>query len=380
MIKETKKNTTISSKKNIKKQRSKKIKNKTKLKEIDNYNIGHKSNKKLTMVIILLFGTLLIFSTYAWFSTNLNVKIKTFNMVVSRSSDLTLSLDGVNFDRSIEISKDVVYENLGKLYPNYNTQWPSNGLIPVSSIGITNPNSYQFDIYQSAGVLYNKYSKNKKGFLYTIKAAENEPREYNYYLAFDVFIKNQTGSPVPDNLYLDPSTSISIVDEVSEEMQGLINSFRIGLVKVGSVGINSSVNEIQNISCNNNCRSLIYEPNRIKHSQLSIERAKKYGINLVDGEEFPTYAYKKEGGPIYVENSISGSQNLDLEYFLLQETFSEDNLNQPLFTIPDGITKVRIYLWIEGQDIDSLETYSEGTEIEINLDFSKDVAGYNAFN
>ncbi len=336
-------------------------------------------NPRITIALIFIFGVLLIFSSYAWFSTNLNIKIKTFNMVVSKNSDITISFDGINFDRSIEITKKEVYENLGELYPNYLTQWPSNGLIPVSSPGITNSNSHFFDFYETNGVLYYRREKDR-GFVTTEKNDESKPREYNYYLAFDIFIKNDTGSPASDNLYFETTSKIYAPDENDEEMQGLVNSFRVGIVKVGSVGLNASVDDIQNIKCNNDCKSVIYEPNSKFHTPLSIERAKKYGVDLVDGNKFPTYAYIKEGGPIYVENSISGSSRIDREFFIPQETITDDDLDKPIFTIPNGITKARVYVWIEGQDIDSLETNSKGTEVEITIDFVKDVEGWTSFD
>ena len=336
-----------------------------------------KINKNLTKLIIFVFGILLIFSSYAWFSTNLNVKIKTFNMIVAKNSDLTISFDGVNFDRSIELSKEVIYDNLANTYPNHLSQWPENGLIPVSSPGITNSNTAIFDMYETNGVLYQRKAKDK-GFLWTKLSDQSKPREFNYYLAFDVFIKNETGSPISDNLYFDNTTQIVASGEVSEEMEGLLNSFRIGIVKIGSVGLDASVSEIQNISCNNACESVIYEPNSRVHTDLSIERASKYGVNLVSGAEFPTYAYKKAGGPIFVENSVSGSANLDYEYFVLQKTIDDYELDEPLFQIPNGITKARIYVWIEGQDIDSLETNSDGTAVEISINFVKDTEGYTA--
>lgn len=343
--------------------------------------ITKKINSKLTKVLIVIFGLLLVFSTYAWFSTNLNVKIKTFKMVVTKNSDLSISFDGIDFDHSLEISKETIIDNLARTYPNNLSQWAANGFIPVSSPGITDRSSSLFDMYYTSGVLYPRRDRERKhGFVNTTKSNEEAPREYNYYLAFDVFVKNESGSPVDDNLYLESSTFINGVENISEEMQGLVNSFRIGIVKVGSVDLKASVNQIQGISCNNNCESIIFEPNSKNHTSLSIEKAKKFNVKLVDGIEFPTYAYKKEGGPVYIANSVSGSPNLDPEYFDIQETIDEDDFQSPLFGIPNGITKMRIYVWIEGQDIDSLETDSEGAEVEIGIDFVKDVAGYQAFN
>ena len=88
----------------------------------------------------------------------------------------------------------------------------------------------------------------------------------------------------------------------------------------------------------------------------------------------------KEGGPIYVKDNISGSPNLDLNYFRLQNTIHEEDFDRPLFEVPDGITKARIYLWVEGQDIDSLETDSEGADLYIDINFVKDRVGYETFN
>ena len=336
-----------------------------------------KSVIKHTKILIVLFALLSIVATYAWFSTNLNVKIKTFNMLIMRNTDLTISFDGITFSRSLELNREKLI-NIVNTYPAAVSQWADNGLIPVSSPGITDHNSYFFDIYQTSGVLYTR--KNKvDGFLTTVKSTENVPHTYSSFISFDLFIKNESGSPVADNLYVDGTTAILPYEEIDEQMEGLINSFRLGFVKVGSVSHNATVAEIQNIQCNNDCYSRIYEPYSQNHTGLSIERAKKYGINLINGNYFPTYAYIKEGGPLYVKNSVSGSPNIDPDFFRLQETITDTEEEESLFTIPDGITKVRIYLWIEGQDIDSLETDSTGTEIDVNIDFVKDMEGYTAF-
>ncbi len=336
---------------------------------------------KVTVVLVLLFGILFVFSTYAWFSSSLNVQIRTFNIVVDRTSGLYISLDGINFDSAVEINLDTVIRELRQTYPNHTNQWSTNGLTPVSSNGITNSNSPVFNMFQSNGVLYFKRDVNhENGFVSTEQMTENEAKEYSYYIAFDLFFQNITGSPVSDNLYLDSSSSFIMNADANEEMQGLGNSIRFGIVKIGSVDNDAPATTVQNIGCNGQCESIIYEPNSRNHTDLSIERASKYGVTLVNGERFPTYAFKRAGGPVYVKNSVSGSPNIDLNYFDLQETRTEENIEDPLFQIPDGITKTRVYLWIEGQDIDSLETESEGAELTVSINFVKDTMGYNTFD
>lgn len=339
------------------------------------HDTRRKINIKLTFILLFLFGILLIFSTYAWFSTNLNVKIKTFNMVVTKNSGLTISFDAINFDQTIEISSNMLVNELKSTYPNNLSQWATNGLIPVSSVGITNPNSYFFDMYYSSGgVLYSNRNRDR-GYIRTTLTEENQIREFNRYIAFDLFFRNETGSPIADNLYFDPSTVFTFNQDASEEMKGLLNSIRVGIVKVGSLPLDANPTDIQNLKCNNDCRSVIYEPFSENHETLSIERSRKYGINLRNGEDFPTHACIKAGGPIYMGSTVSGSPELNTEYFRLQSTMKERDLDIPLFQIPDGITKARVYLWIEGQDIDSLETDSDGADLSITLGFVKDNAG-----
>lgn len=337
-----------------------------------------KSNLKMTFLVILSFGTLFMVSSYAWFSTNLNVKVNMFQMSVRKNMGLSISLDGINFDTNVDISKEILIDELKNTYPNNTSQWSGAGLTPVSTNGIADSNQDRFDIYASSGVRY-KNMDMSKGYFKTIKTTEYERNSISNYIAFDLFFKNDSGSPVSDNLYLEKSTVIELSEEVNEEMEGLFNSIRLGFIRIGDVPLNTEPSIIQNISCNNSCTSKIYEPNHTVHNSLSIERAQKHGVSLLDGEEFPTYGCIKAGGPIWVVDAVSGSPNLDYNYFRLQETFKYEELSNPLFELPSGITKVRMYLWIEGQDIDSLETDSQGAELDVSIDFIKDTAGYDEY-
>ena len=143
-------------------------------------------------IVILLLGILFIFSSYAWFSTALNVKIKEFNMVVAKNGGLTISFDAINFDSSVELSREILIEEVAKTYPNHLNQWATNGLTPVSSNGISEENSYFFDIFATSGVKY-KNRRKENGFIYATKVVDTKPRNFNNYIAFDVFFKNEKG-------------------------------------------------------------------------------------------------------------------------------------------------------------------------------------------
>jgi hypothetical protein len=327
-----------------------------------------------------MFAVLLIVSSYAWFSTTLNVKIKTFNLLVTKNDGLSISHDAVTYGNYIEISRELLYDDLGRTYPGYRTMWNANGLVPVSTNGPSSRNSHFFDVYTTSGILYSDFVNKKNGVVTTKLYDQSVPKKYSYFLAFDVFFHNDTGSPVADNLYFDGGTGFVVNEELDEQMQGLVNSLRIGIVKVGSLPKTASPREVQNIKCNNDCEAIIFEPFSTQHAPMAIENALRNGIEVIDGEEFPTYANVKAVERKPIKDVISGSPTLDTDNFKLQNTITEDDFDRPLFTVPDGYTKARIYVWIEGQDIDSLETLSSGANVDISINFVKDTLGYDSFD
>ena len=333
-----------------------------------------KKNYNLALLITFLMGVVFLVSTYAWFYASLDVKVKFINLVVSNNSGLTISLDGINFGSSIQVSKDNLIETLKNVYPNNTSQWPMYGLRPVSTNGIKTSNDEKFNIFYATSAEY-RDDRKIDTYLSTKKMSERTINAISSFVAFDIFLKNVTGSPISDNLYLDNGTDVSIEANSTEEMQGLLNSIRVGFLRIGSVPLESSVNEIQNIKCNNGCQSIIYEPHSTEHTGLAKERASKYGINLMSGTYYPTYGMINAVRGVNIMDIVDGS---DHENFELQTTMVD--FSRSLFEVPDGITKVRVYVWLEGQDIDSLETKSTGANLSIKLNFIKDTAGYDYYN
>lgn len=342
-----------------------------------------KHKRKILFLAAFFSAVFLIVATYAWLSTALNVKIKFFRMTVASDSGLFISLDGVNFSDSVEISMDSIIMDLKSIYPNHTNQWATGGLWPVSTNGAINANSDKFDVYIGSLIRTKQFNDNGtiKRVLSTTKAVETNASPNNAFIAFDVFLKNATGSPKSDHLYIDKGTGIfyeeDVTEEIKEAMDGIMNSLRIGFVLIGSVAHESSLYDIQNVKCNNRCKSLIFEPYSTDHTENSIETAKNYGIHLIDGAYTPTYAIIDEGEYLEHTNGHFGTGiPLITSHFAVQNTITEKDFNNYIYELPNGITKLRVYVWLEGQDIDSLETYSKGAAIEIAINFMKDLAGY----
>lgn len=344
-----------------------------------------RKNTKLMFLIVLFLGVLLITSTYAWFSSSLNVKINFINMKVDTDTGLFISLDGVNWGDEVTVSSDSILYEIRENYPNHTNQWALNGLWTVSTRGIPNPNADKFDVYYGAFGKYKEGELKGQKYLRTFLIDESRPYSMNKFIAFDIFLKNASGSPRPDNIFLTENTVFTfredVTDEIRYEMSGIMNSIRLGIVRVGSTNINSMPYDLQNVKCDGNCTSYIYEPFSRDHSEKSITDAKEYGITIEEGEYYPTYAVYKEGEYLnHKSGFLNDGVGVDENYFTLQTTFFEDAFEEPLFQIPNGYLKLRVYIWLEGQDIDSLETFSKGAPINLNMEFIKDLEGYMYYN
>jgi hypothetical protein len=134
--------------------------------------------------------------------------------------------------------------------------------------------------------------------------------------------------------------------------------------------------------------------------EYSFERIEDTGITYLDIGNIPSQKYYlsyenpsahlTKFWPSTTPGMISGGTFFDAASGRMLQTGSKASPGKsyyllqraPMyqFEIPNGITKARVYVWIEGQDVDSLETDSEGAEVEIGIDFTKDTAGWDAFD
>ena len=328
----------------------------------------------LLFVITLITGVIFIYSTYAWFSASLNVVISDFKMTTESSDNIFISLDGVTWSDEVDITKNNLITVLTETYVNHNTQW-ADSLSPVSVAGLADANQQKFDIFTHKFQRINKPDYNNNDKLSFFKLDEDKVNKGSRFMAFDVFIKNVTPSPYTDNLYIDSSSRFtnSSPDKTDDSA---VNAVRLGIIFSDVTSVDSNVDTIQSLGCNGRCRDFIYEPNAYNHTEVSISDANKHGVNLVNGSYYETYGLHSEGDNVKIWSGVKNNKvAIDYNYFRLQETTTD--LNTPIFQIPKGIVKARIYVWIEGQDIDIIEHFIKDYKISVSLKFRKDHASLN---
>ena len=281
-------------------------------------------------------------------------------------------------------------------------------------------NNYQSDQTEQDGyVVFDIFIRNFSGTNYIEEL--NEADEEAIYLTTDSAVTVATaGSSAGAGSDGDSVVGVSGT--------GIENSVRVAFAQIGRViGTTTDQGVITGINCDpagngeisrkdgvtGICRTAqIWEPNDTDHVQSAINwyskscKARTSATSwegecnqLEDGKYYPTYAvraaiYSSDKVDIYDGTEYNGygfdgklaSEYVDLypnpeesPYLLYPYDYFTDSekdirgVNRPpfMYLAPHSITKVRVYIWIEGQDVDNYDFAAIGRKISVKFGFTK---------
>lgn len=320
--------------------------------------VKNKKDKKIKILYLLVFFTsmLLTTTTYAWFTTTKNVSIETFNIHVASDGGLQISSDGITWKAILEV--DDLY-NAIETYSRNTNQLPTN-MQPVSTAGMIQNGKL---IMYSGDVI----NKNNNLVLRSLKLSEKYALADDLdakFIAFDIFLKTESAK----SIYLNSNSGIN---NISDNSTGIENSFRIAFLNEGNVASDSAINLIQ--SLNNATETFIWEPNFDTHTDMAIKNAANlFDMNLksINEKQIPYYgviAEIKESDNVLLSKTYSNNYPNFLRAVTVDlATKKSFDTNKYMFEIKPGITKLRVYIWIEGQDVDCEDSASLG-DVAVNL-------------
>ena len=318
--------------------------------------IERKVDRKIFILIILIL--ILVTSTYAWFTVNRNVRIEGINVEVATSGNLEISVDAINW-KNIISTKDLM-QNIKNTYPSAVNQIPSEGLYPMSTVGnITNGNLDMFFGKVIVDPVTNNYS------LVASKEVETHG-EGGKFIAFDIFLRVQHNTIV----YLTSASGIKSTRITgANNSTGIENATRIAILNQGNGG---SAGQVQNMKNAN--RATIIEPNYDTHTAYGITNAQNiygiYGLKQSGNGALQYYGVKaniNDAVPINSkDNAYFSVVNPEIK---LASNFFNGGKQTEIVNLNAGITKLRIYIWIEGQDVDC-EDNASGAKLTVDLQFS----------
>ena len=339
-----------------------------------------KSRLSLLGLLMFLSIVLLSTSTYAWFTANRTVTINDINVKVETSGGLQISTDAVNW--KTVISNEDITTNA---YTGNTNQFPST-LTATSSALVVDANG-KMEMYTST------IGTNEAGeFTLSTAKATDTAGANGSYIAFDVFIKNESSGGTDDgSIYL--TTASDVVKKEGTDDKGLKNSARVAFV-VGGTSTDLTAAATTYIALNASASTdgtnvVLWEPNFDVHTATGADSATYYFDQatkpaLTGAGAITYYGVKAEiTDPIPLRWSLQtdeqhtnnfvaiDSANKTGATFIRTPEVNVDNGTTTLLMKKTGITKVRIYMWIEGQDVDC-ENNVTGTDITYKITLSKD--------
>jgi len=348
-----------------------------------------KFNVKHSILLLLLLAVFLILSSYAWFTSNTLVKIDTIDVSVATSSGFQISVDAVNW-KSVLAVDDIIKNNIWTTNTNHIPAGTT--MAPVSTVGDTNADG---TLKMFLGQVISDPVTGQP-VLTTNDSADASAN--TTYIAFDVFLK--TNQQV--DLNLDVSANVIGGRNSANDTKGLENAVRVGFVNEGNLDFSeyqasTGVADARALKAAN--QVIFWEPNSNSHTPQAIADAlNTYGVTLGANEVVGPYSAVKDTTPIDVYIPLSESKVSSTDYgtyfgeldatavpgqncILIQTPkptgtgatgVGDGTLpaTQPLgITLQPGVTKVRIYMWIEGQDYDC-QDFASGTNLQFNLAFT----------
>ena len=324
----------------------------------------NKKSLKYSLLLLLLLLVFLIVSTYAWFTANQTVSVSTLNVNVEAQNGLQISANGTDWKTVLQTT-DILPDQITNYDSNVN-QIPES-MQPVSTDGSVNANG-QLNLF--LGEVSETASATGENAL--VATAERDAKgTTGNYIAFDIFLKvNQQ-----TEIYLGANSGVS----ANGDDRGLQNGARVAFIDEGNTADGSELATIQALKRASAGREYvkIWEPNYDVHTAAGVANARDtYGITTTQtGGTALSYdgikAIFGTGDNVTLKTANATDKAEFFATVTPDITTTEANAtSQEFMTLQAGITKVRVYMWIEGQDVDC-ENNASGTDINFDLEITK---------
>lgn len=300
--------------------------------------------KKRTFIsaiaMLVVSAIVLTSSTFAWFSMAKRVEVETMELNITSPDGVQLSANTDAFTTMLTLS-DIKGTSTArwKAYTGNQNNFPEL-LKPSSS---TMAATKQLPVFYEGSITSDGYAR----------ASQVTSDTLGGYVAFDLFV--QVGTDMSVNW---GQTTITCDDNPD-----VLSAMRVAIVNCGTVKSKATAEEIQAVvpASATNLGVVMYEPNSSNHTEVS---------GYEDGDTVPDLyiraPYSNRIPTGNGKNIMQEAQYTGVFAGAAVKTGNEDNLS---FKAKAGINRIRVYLWMEGNDVDCANDVA-GATIGFNLVFT----------
>ena len=306
----------------------------------------------MAMVMLMLTTVALTSSTFAWFTMGNSADVEAMELRVQSIEGIEISanaetwtgyLEGEDFfgeafvdDDSYVADRYAAYEGNTNIYPS--------ALTPVSSA---------FQSADTSTGFANFYKSAIDGGATTADVSAVVQNAEAGFVAFDLFFKiaNETGAE--QVIYFDEST----FTDGSEE-QKAPSALRVAFTPLGTVETTAEPAAATALNSFTASKTVSYEVDSLTRSEDATNNGFSAGAQQTKYLSSTATGVAVSNGILDTGNTINGTAVTD-----------QSAASDKCFTLPAGITKVRVYIWMEGQDVDCVNSVA-GSSLIADLKFT----------
>lgn len=283
------------------------------------------------IAMLIVSAIVLTSSTFAWFSMSKQATVESMDLTVSSPEGIQISANASAWTANLTIdeifntddtttSRYDAYEGNANLYPA--------DLVPVSS-------AIEYSDTDTGRVNFYKATLNDAGYANVSVISQTAGNADNAGLiAFDLFFKvaNDTTVYFGTSEFKDNSAS------------DVLTSLRLGFTPLGNVPIGSTAAEAQALNAfTRGTNNIVYEVDCMNRS------ADAKSLGQTDGKIPTKYLAATSAAGQTTNGILNNTQTKATAAKLVTDT---DNASVKSFNLKAGVTKMRVFLWVEGNDID----------------------------
>ena len=306
----------------------------------------------------------------------------------------------------------------------------SEGLYPISTTTVLDTTLSRLNLYAKQSMTSSVGGYRLRASKITPDATNAVDGDDRGYILFDLFVKNSSGGTYintynhaeEEGIFLTRDSAVTYDATGVDTGDGIQNSLRIGFYQLARTAHKGeTVNNIQGLNCTSNganqlqlCTTSegnayaagttwnVWEPNDAAHTTQALTRFNRVCVKrdastgayseeegdarkcttIGATQALPTYAVKADiptgASPmvnIYdgLNGYVNGDYLVETNYYTdTEKNENDDTKTEFMYLAPNSITKIRVYIWLEGQDVDNYDIANEYGKIKIAFGLTKD--------
>lgn len=305
------------------------------------------------IAMLIVSAIVLTSSTFAWFSMSKEATVESMNLTVSSPEGIQISANASAWTASLTV--DEIFNNDDATTSRYDAYEGNNNLYPTDLI----PVSSTFRAANSSTGYANFYKAtlNDAGqATITAVTQSKDSQDAAGLIAFDLFFKVAEAKTV----YFGEST---FNDTSSSKIK---SALRMAFTPLGRVAIGTDAATATALNTfAEGTRNVVYEVDSMTRSDDAA------GLGIAEGALTTRPLNNNNNGAVAntnngviaigsIINTVSGTSVTD-----------QSASSAKAFNLSAGITKMRVYIWVEGQDVDCLNSVA-GAALTVALKFTID--------